>query len=317
VAGYGDVVLEHFRRPRNRGVLAWPSFSREATNPLCGDRIRIEGRVAGDRVVALAFVGDACAICVAAASLLTEAAPGRTIDACAAFAEEAVLEALETEIPPARRRCATLPVEALRGAACALRDGYTTAILLAAGRGSRFGGGKLLSEVDGLPIVRLAAEAVLAARPAEMLVVRSDADALLEGALVGLPVRFALVPAGLPLAASLHAGLTARSRVARRVLVALGDQPRIDAAAVRRVVDAPDASIVVPSYRGVRGHPVRFDVALLPELLEIEGDRGAREVVARDPSRVLEIAVDADAPSDVDTTSDLARLREGAAPPPA
>jgi molybdenum cofactor cytidylyltransferase len=204
-------------------------------------------------------------------------------------------------------------LDTLRSAPAALRATHTTALLLAAGRGTRFGGRKLLAELDGTPIVRAAAERVLAARPAELVVVVAPDDGAVRAALDGLPLRFADAPPGEGLAASLRAGVDAAHPATRRILVALGDQPRVDPAVVARILAAPDAPIVVPSYRGTRGHPVRFDVALAAELRAVEGDRGARDVVARERGRVVELFVDAEAPDDVDTPGALARLRAGEA----
>jgi molybdenum cofactor cytidylyltransferase len=65
---------------------------------------------------------------------------------------------------------------------------------------------------------------------------------------------------------------------------------------------------VAPRFRGNAGNPVLFSRALVPELLLVTGDRGARAVVERDPSRVEYVAFDRDAPLDVDTLDDLADL---------
>ena len=114
---YSATILEHYRRPRNRGSLAAPDRSHEGVNPLCGDRIRIELQLEGDRVVAARFRGDACAISVAAASLLTERVHGLSLADAEAYPEEALLDALQAEIGPARLQCARLPLEVLRKAA--------------------------------------------------------------------------------------------------------------------------------------------------------------------------------------------------------
>ncbi|HEX6057584.1 MAG TPA: iron-sulfur cluster assembly scaffold protein, partial [Gemmatimonadaceae bacterium] len=135
MSAYGAVVLEHFRRPRNRRTLEHASLTREAANALCGDRVRIEARTAAGVVTDVGFVGDACAIGVAAASLLTGLARGRTLAACESMTDEELLAALGAPIPPGRLRCATLPLDALREGARRLRTSYTSALLLAAGRG--------------------------------------------------------------------------------------------------------------------------------------------------------------------------------------
>jgi nitrogen fixation NifU-like protein len=104
--------------------MATPSASAEGSNPLCGDRVRIDLAIdATASVVSEAkFTANACAICVASASLLTEQLRGMRLDALAALDEEGVVRALDAEIPAARRRCATLPLEAARRAVAALTD---------------------------------------------------------------------------------------------------------------------------------------------------------------------------------------------------
>lgn len=110
---YGTVILEHFRRPRNRGALTDPDVSAEGANPLCGDRVRVQLSIADDRVTQARFSADACAICVAAASLLTSFVEGAPLARAASLDGETVLAWLEAEIPTARRVCAMLPVETL------------------------------------------------------------------------------------------------------------------------------------------------------------------------------------------------------------
>jgi nitrogen fixation NifU-like protein len=75
---YQEVLLDHYRSPRNRGRLTAPTGSAEGHNPLCGDRIAVEVRVAGDRLENVAFEGTGCAISTASASLMTEAVGGHT-----------------------------------------------------------------------------------------------------------------------------------------------------------------------------------------------------------------------------------------------
>lgn len=113
---FGDVVLDHFRRPRRQGTLASPDVNVEGANPLCGDRIRLQLALdaARSRIDDARFTADACAICVAAASLLVGHVVGmRTSDAVALTSDE-VLAWLEAPIPDVRRACALLPLDALR-----------------------------------------------------------------------------------------------------------------------------------------------------------------------------------------------------------
>ena len=115
-ATYTPLVLEHFRHPRNSGALPAPTASHEGVNPLCGDRIRVEIAVDGDHITAARFRADACAVTVAAASLLTERVTGESLATVAALTEDDALALIGAELPPARRRCGTLPLEVLQGA---------------------------------------------------------------------------------------------------------------------------------------------------------------------------------------------------------
>lgn len=113
---YGAVVLEHFRRPRNRRTLERPSAAHEAFNPLCGDRVRIELDLDADAIRAAAFTANACAICTASASLLTDRLAGMATAAALRITEVETLGALGTDVPRAREACAVLPLTALREA---------------------------------------------------------------------------------------------------------------------------------------------------------------------------------------------------------
>lgn len=113
---YGPTLLDHFRRPRNQGSLPSPDAAHEALNPLCGDRIRVELALRDGVVADARFRGDACAIGIAAASLLTESVRGVPVAAALALDRQDVLRLLEAEIPESRLRCALLPLEALHRA---------------------------------------------------------------------------------------------------------------------------------------------------------------------------------------------------------
>lgn len=116
MTAFRAVVLEHFRRPRNRGAVEGATGEAEGANPLCGDRIRVQVRVDGERVAAAGFTADACAVCIAAASLLTERVTGRPVAEARALSVDALHEALEGEPPPGRKRCVALPLDTLQRA---------------------------------------------------------------------------------------------------------------------------------------------------------------------------------------------------------
>lgn len=111
---YSDILLDHFRHPRNYGELPAPDISSENFNPLCGDRIRIELKLNGLVVQDARFKGDGCAISTAAASLLTELILGAELEAVAAISDEQLISALQSDIQPARIQCALLALQALR-----------------------------------------------------------------------------------------------------------------------------------------------------------------------------------------------------------
>jgi len=114
---YGEVILEHFRHPRNYGSLDAPDFAHEDLNPLCGDRVRIEVAMADDGTVREArFRGDLCMIAKAASSLLTEMIVGSPLDNIRNFPQERLIEALQSEIRPARLNCVLLPLDVLKSA---------------------------------------------------------------------------------------------------------------------------------------------------------------------------------------------------------
>ncbi len=73
---YQEVLLDHYRQPRNFGALTDATHHAEGHNPLCGDRVEVSARLAGERLERVAFQGSGCAISTASASLMTEAVLG-------------------------------------------------------------------------------------------------------------------------------------------------------------------------------------------------------------------------------------------------
>jgi nitrogen fixation NifU-like protein len=76
---YGEVILDHNRRPRNFGRLSGASHSAVGHNPLCGDRVAVYLRVAEGRIEEIGFEGVGCAISTASASMMTEALRGKSL----------------------------------------------------------------------------------------------------------------------------------------------------------------------------------------------------------------------------------------------
>ena len=76
---YREVILDHFKSPKNRGSVTSSNVKAEGLNPLCGDQIHITGRVDGDRLVEIRFEGHGCAISQSAASIMTELVKGKPL----------------------------------------------------------------------------------------------------------------------------------------------------------------------------------------------------------------------------------------------
>ena len=166
------------------------------------------------------------------------------------------------------------------------------AIVLAAGRSTRMGAAnKLLADIGGKPMVRRVVEAALASRARPVLVVTGhQADERAGGA--GRPRcrRSSTIP-------TTPTGSAARSRRASRAvpaaadgaLVLLGDMPRITAAHLDRLIAAfaaeGGAAIIVPTHEGRRGNPVLWPRAYFAEMLQLEGDAGAKRLLAAHAGR--------------------------------
>ncbi|MEO8224225.1 MAG: Fe-S cluster assembly sulfur transfer protein SufU [Gammaproteobacteria bacterium] len=140
LALYRDIVLEHSRHPRNQRRPGRIDREAEGHNPLCGDKLRVYLQLRDDTLEDVAFEASGCAICLASASLMSEATHGRTVDAAGGAAErfEASLAAGGTDLPGdlgalggvrqyrSRIRCATLPWQTLRAALDASPGTVTT-----------------------------------------------------------------------------------------------------------------------------------------------------------------------------------------------
>jgi len=213
-------------------------------------------------------------------------------------------------------------------------------VLLAAGRSERFGGDKLRAPLpsaaaragDGRPAHRddgqagrvseaaapmgecvgvAAARALLAAVPAVIAVVRVDDDALAHalGAAGATIVRCA--DAGRGMGASLACGIRsvrARHPAAAGVVVALADMPWVRPATIARIAAAVagGAAVAAPFHDGRRGHPVGFGAACFDALATLDGDAGARDVVAAHGDALVRLEVDDPGVlRDVDTAADL------------
>ncbi len=192
------------------------------------------------------------------------------------------------------------------------------ALILAAGRGSRFGEApKLLAELDGRPLVRHAAEAALGSRARPVLVVTGHRGDEVAAALHGLPVEILRNGAYADgLSTSLRTGFAALAPRAEAVLVLLADMPRVAPTLIDRLIAAWEGSerppAVVPVTGGRRGNPVLLSATLGPAIADLTGDVGAGPLL-RGLAGVLEVPVDDPGVlADVDTP-DMLRAIAGSA----
>jgi CTP:molybdopterin cytidylyltransferase MocA len=184
-------------------------------------------------------------------------------------------------------------------------------MVLAAGAARRFGSPKQLAELDGVPLLQHAIDAMLAVPGLDRVVVVLGAAA----EHVAAAVKFAdAEPVVCPdweegMAASLRCGVEAAGD-ADWVVVTLGDQPGMTPEAIEAVIAATDtdADAVRAEYGGEGGHPVALSRALLRRVGDVRGDVGARDLLAGATVRAVE-ARHLASPDDVDTPEELEGIR--------
>ena len=186
------------------------------------------------------------------------------------------------------------------------------ALVLAAGRSTRMGRNKLLAEVEGRPLALRAIDAALASQAGPVLVVLGHEAAQLQDAIGERAVRLVEAPDYADgLSASLKAGLAALPDRIDAVIVCLADMPRVSAATVDRLIAAFNPAegrrICVPTFQGQRGNPVLWDMAYVPEMATLTGDRGAKPLLDRHADVVCEVEMADDGVLlDLDTPEALA-----------
>jgi molybdenum cofactor cytidylyltransferase len=192
------------------------------------------------------------------------------------------------------------------------------AVILAAGEAKRFRRSpdetKLVAELEGKPIVRHVAEAALASRAHPVLLVTGHAHAQVLGALDGLMLeRIHNRDPGAGLSTSLKLAIGGLPDTARGAVILLGDMPRIGPSLIDRLIDAFEAApveplAVVPVRGGRRGNPALIGRGLFAAVRMLEGDKGARDLIAATRENILELtAGDLATEIDIDTREDLHR----------
>ncbi len=192
------------------------------------------------------------------------------------------------------------------------------AVILAAGTASRYRAAdptistKLVALLDGTPLVRHVAEAALASRARPIVVVTGHAAREVAAALDGLAVDCVSNPEyATGLASSLRAGLAALPGDVAGAVILLGDMPGVTGALIDRVIACfevePGLEAVVPVHAGRRGNPALLARSLFGAAGALQGDEGARKMLAR--ARVQEVDLaDAAVTLDIDDPATLASV---------
>ncbi len=191
--------------------------------------------------------------------------------------------------------------------------GPVLGLVLAAGGSTRMGRPKQLAELDGRPLLAHVLEAVETS-PVDRVVVAlgGAADEVLDRVELGRAEPLVVEGWAAGMGHVLASALAQAGGDWEAVVVLLGDQPLVPGRAVARVVEAWRAGagpMVTATYDGRPGHPKLFDRRLLPDLLRLTGDTGARDLLAAHPDRVHRVEVgDLGSDADIDVEADLERV---------
>jgi molybdenum cofactor cytidylyltransferase len=184
-----------------------------------------------------------------------------------------------------------------------------SAILLAAGESKRMGEPKQLMPLGSSTLVGQAIDNLLNASVDETIVVVGHRAEEITKAIATKPVKIMLNPNYRQgMSTSIIAGLILVDPKSQAVMLALGDQPLVASQTINQMIEAfnnQNKGIAVPTHKGKRGHPIIFAIRYKPELMELEGDIGGREILQRHPEDILEVAVDSESViTDINTQED-------------
>jgi molybdenum cofactor cytidylyltransferase len=190
-------------------------------------------------------------------------------------------------------------------------------VVLAAGRATRFGGGKVVASLGRTTLVRHVIDRLREGGVEDVVVVAGVERDRVTEAIAEISVTVVENPSPeLGLSSSIRVGVDSLGRDVEAIVIALADQPLIDPAVVRALIDSwerSNAMAVVPVYRDGRGNPVLFDARQREALRGLRGDVGARVLLEHLGEEVRRLLVDADSPRDVDSRDDLRDLERSVA----
>lgn len=197
-----------------------------------------------------------------------------------------------------------------------------SAVILAAGEGTRIGKQKMLLPWGKATILERVIDNVLLSGVSEVVVIlgykAEEMRSKLEPNLAANPNRNKVKIITNPLfkegiSSSLIRGVESLGKDCEAIMVVLGDQPQIGPDIMRKLLKsfvANDKRIAVPSFKGQKGHPVIMDLKFKPEILRLKGDIGAREVVKSHPEEILEVDISSqEIIRDIDTWRDYEEIK--------
>tara|TARA_Y100000588_G_C14264160_1_gene929031 strand:+ start:2107 stop:3780 length:1674 start_codon:yes stop_codon:yes gene_type:complete len=186
------------------------------------------------------------------------------------------------------------------------------ALLLGAGQSRRMGRkNKLLAPINNVPMIRHVAENILESKIDSLTIVTGYQSEKIHQALKGLSIKFAYnANYREGLSRSLNIGVRTLQKIARAVIICLGDMPEIKASHINQLIDAYDPSsskeICVPKWNGRRGNPVLISHNFFHEITTVEGDTGAKSLIKEYAENVIEVEMKDDSILlDLDTPEEL------------
>ncbi len=192
--------------------------------------------------------------------------------------------------------------------------GKVSAILLGAGQSRRMGFDKLSLPLGKKTVLERSVDAFVRSNVKEVVVVLGGRTKALRGTLEGFKVKVIINPQYRKgMSTSIRQGIRAISPESQGILIALGDQPFVKRRTINALIGAffrRKRGIVVPSFRGEKGHPVIFDRRYKKELLALRGDAGGKRVLEKYSHDVTEVQTKCEGVvKDLDTREDYKKLK--------
>ncbi len=119
---YREIIIDHAQHPHNHGTIPDADVSYEDSNPLCGDKIRMDMKIENGIITDVKFSGKGCAISQASASMLTDEIKGKSLDEIRHIDKQTVLDLIGIPLGPTRVKCALLPLKVIKAGAYGIHE---------------------------------------------------------------------------------------------------------------------------------------------------------------------------------------------------